>query len=98
MSDPWIFGLLSLIAFAVLLCFTFAGVSESTGGNVRRTVRCPEHGREVTAVFSADYFQTKRYKDVIACSAFADPSRVSCSKACLDLDKSSLATKGVAIA
>jgi hypothetical protein len=87
MSEPWIFGLVAMSAFVVLICLAFVSFSESIRGRVRRTFSCPVDGREVTALFSADNFRTERYEDVLACSAFADSSRVSCDKPCLRIAK-----------
>jgi hypothetical protein len=82
-------GLVSLVSLAAL------EIGTSIRSRIRRTLRCPKDQRVVTATFAVDNFHPEAYEDVCTCSAFADPSQVTCNKACLSLPKATLAIEPV---
>ena len=53
-------------------------------GYTRRRFACPETGTDVECVLTRS-MRTGAFRDVVACSAFADPERVTCDKACVRL-------------
>jgi hypothetical protein len=61
-----------------------AGLLPDASRRLRQTFHCPWRGRDVTADFlvteGADH-----PSDLAACSAFADPTRITCGKRCREI-------------
>jgi hypothetical protein len=88
----WIWPVITVAAVAVVVFFLTSEMAGSTRGAVARTFVCPQ-GKEVTAVFESDFFEPRRYRDVLSCSRFAAGQPVACDKACLDLGKEAIAAQ-----
>jgi hypothetical protein len=93
--EPLILALVVLLGLVSLVSLAALEVGTSTRSRMRRTFRCPKDRRVVTATFALDNFRPEAYEDVCTCSAFADPSRVTCNKACLSLPRAALAAESV---
>jgi hypothetical protein len=90
-----ILALLVLLGLVSLVSLAAVEIGTSTRSRMRKTFRCPKDQRAVTATFALDNFRPEAYEDVCTCSAFADPSRVACNKACLALPRAALAVEPV---
>lgn len=91
--EPSIIALVVLVGLVSLVSLAALEIGTSTRSRMRKTFRCPKDQRVVTATFALDNFRPDAYEDVCTCSAFADPSQVTCNKACLSLPKASLAVE-----
>lgn len=72
-----------LVPALLMLCGVGLFVSERSRHG-RSTFACPATGRTVTADFSVPA-GAGRPNSVISCSAFRDPSHVTCAQHCLEL-------------
>jgi hypothetical protein len=77
-----------LAAFLVVVLIGLLTVRIATGPIVSKRFWCPLKRQSVEVDFVADPAQPERYQDVLFCSAFEDPSRVTCDKRCLHLSAS----------
>ena len=69
-----------LVVGAIGLLFLVAGIVPATR-RVRETFRCPVTKRMVTADFLLEERATCPFQ-VSSCTAFRDPERITCGKAC----------------
>jgi hypothetical protein len=87
MFATWAFGAVMLVVGGSFLV-TILWLAAWRQTIVWQSMWCPSSGRPfkklfVVVAFLTDSFPRRRYRDVLCCSAFADPSRVSCDKRCL---------------
>ena len=73
----------TVIAAGLLLLFA-AGVAPRTPYRVRTRFPCPWTGRVVTADFVVPA-AAEHPSDVLSCTAFADPKRITCHRPCREL-------------
>jgi len=84
MFEIWVLPTLIVMAGVALLTAAALAVATSTRRVVWKSFWCPLKKLRVTVGFLADRFRRDRYGDVLSCSAFAAPWRVSCDKRCLN--------------
>jgi hypothetical protein len=80
-GPPLLFSL--IILGGGLLALT-AALLHSGPRRVRETLRCPWIGRVVTADFLVRA-ATAPPSDVVSCTAFPDPQRITCKKLCREM-------------
>ncbi|MFN3477471.1 MAG: hypothetical protein ACK4Z6_07995 [Candidatus Methylomirabilales bacterium] len=84
MVETWLVGSGILLVFALLLLIPIFEAGERT--IVGKAFWCPFKKIDVVAeLIRTSVFGESRYVDVKSCSAFADPSRVTCRKRCLEI-------------
>ena len=95
MMETWILPAVVLGAFlAAILVLVLAWlltVRLSGGPIIRKSFWCPLKLRYVNVDFVADPISVDRYHDVLFCSAFEDPSQLTCDKRCVDLPEAKAA-------
>jgi hypothetical protein len=72
---------LALVGIGLLI---LAGLLPDASRRLRQTFHCPWRGRDVTA----DFLVTEGAEhptDLAACSAFAEPTRITCAKRCREI-------------
>lgn len=77
-----VFGPLAILVPAMLALWAIGVLTGEAPQVVRTSFRCPVKRRMVTAEFAVSA-GADRPRAVLACSAFADPTRVACARRCL---------------
>ena len=78
-----VLGALAALVGGVLLVAVVGQFLPASPTVSRTSFTCPASTRKVTAEFTS-WPGAERPADVLSCSAFTDPRRVECNKACLD--------------
>lgn len=74
--------LLALITAGVLLLFLFKSRLERRFHNILRRNRCPDSGKVIEQSVVQDA-RTGELTGVVSCSEFANPTAVTCDRACI---------------
>jgi len=87
MFETWLWLTLTAAAAAAAGLWMLLEIEHRNRAPVVRTFRCPTHKQRFTVTFRSDPFDPQSYRDVLACTAFADPTEPACGKECLTLGK-----------
>lgn len=87
MFETWLWLTLTAAAAAAAGLWMLLEVKHWNPARVVKSFRCPTHRQRFTVTFRSDPFDLQRYRDVLACTAFADPTELACGKECLTLGK-----------